>query len=422
MRRDARRLRRVSADILIRLRAAIGAAALAAAVTLLAPSGAVALRAIPDTSPAIHLWDDQLPDSMTDAQVAFVARHVDGTQKVSLQTARRLRRLDPGFLVLHYRLGIGDGPVPFRIGSSWASDYSTVTRHEGWFWHQDGQRVFQPQWGWYLMNPDSGWRGYWADRVLYEARLLGDDGVFADSLSVPQYLGAPSFSPPLQYFVGEAAWTGRVDRFMRFQERQLRGRLWFIPNAGSWITTRDKTDYSIPDGVMVEGFAEGGPQSFYAQSDWRLQMDRILGLVRRGRIILAQSYLGPGDMTARGFVLGSYLLVKGSHTFINMDIGQEAQWFPEYGIDLGPALAPPPRSVDDLRTSGGLYLRRFANGLVAVNADPVPHAFTATGRLVHPFGGGALGPSADTRGWGLRETPVSGAIVVPAHGAVVLLG
>ncbi|HZU60252.1 MAG TPA: hypothetical protein VE983_04760, partial [Solirubrobacteraceae bacterium] len=70
---------------------------------------ALARRPIPNTSGAIHVWNDQLPDSMTAAQIAFVAAHVDGTQKVSLQTARRLRSHKPGFLVLHYRLAIGDG-------------------------------------------------------------------------------------------------------------------------------------------------------------------------------------------------------------------------------------------------------------------------------------------------------------------------
>lgn len=59
-------------------------------------------------------------------------------------------------------------------------------------------------------------------------------------------------------------------------EASLLGRLWFIPNAGSWITTRDRTNYAIPDGVMIEGFAEGGPASFYALGDWQLQMDRAL--------------------------------------------------------------------------------------------------------------------------------------------------
>jgi hypothetical protein len=413
MRCDARRLRRVPADFLI----------LALAVALALPATALARRAIPDTSTAVHVWDDQLPDSMTDAQVRFVARHVDGTQKVSRQTAERLRAVNPGFLVLHYRLGIGDGPVPFRIGDRWASDYASVTRHESWFWHQDRRRVFQSQWGWYLMNPDSGWRRYWASRVLYEASLLGDDGVFADSLSVPQYLGAGSFSPPLQYFVGEAEWTARIDRFMRYEERRLHGRLWFIPNAGSWITTRDRTNYAIPDGVMIEGFAEGGPASFYALGDWRLQMDRALGLVRRGKVLIAQSYLSPGDLRARGFVLGTYLLIKGAHTFVNMDIGSQPQWFPEYGVDLGAALTPPPASIDSLRSANGVYVRRFARGLVAVNPDDRSHVLGVSGRArrVEPVGGGVVGAGAGTRGWRLRLAPVGRRVVLPAHSGLVLI-
>jgi hypothetical protein len=93
------------------------------------------VRSIPDTSGAIHVWNDQLPDTMTPAQIRFVARHVDGTQKVSRQTAGALRSHNPDFLVLHYRLGIGDGPVPFRIGNRWATDYEYVRRHgEPWLW------------------------------------------------------------------------------------------------------------------------------------------------------------------------------------------------------------------------------------------------------------------------------------------------
>ncbi len=414
MRRNARRVRRVPAEYLI--------LALLAALALALPASALARRAIPNTDGAVHVWDDQLPDSMTPAQIRFVATHVDGTQKVSLQTARRLRAFKRGFLVLYYRLGIGDGPVPFRFNGGWSSDYGFVTRHEAWFWHIDGRRVYQSQWGWYLMNPDSGWSGYWASSVLHQAAILGDDGVFADSLSVPQYLGADSFTPPLQYFVGEGAWTVRIDRFMRYEKRRLRGRLWFIPNAGSWITTRDRTDYALADGVMIEGFAEGGSSSFYALGDWQLQMNRALSLIRRGSVLIAQTYPAASDVAERMFVLGSYLLVKGSHTFLNMDIGQVPQWFPEYGAPLGPALAPPPANIDALR-AGGLYVRRYAHGLVAVNPDGRLHALPAPAgaRLVVPVGGGALDGAADTRGWGLRERPVSGSVVVPAHGGVVLL-
>jgi hypothetical protein len=211
---------------------------------------------------------------------------------------------------------------------------------------------------------------------------------------------------------------------MAYVEHRLRGRLWFIPNAGSWITTRDRTDYALADGVMIEGFAEGGPSSFDAPGDWRLQMNRALGLIRRGRVLIAQSYLSPRDLKARTFVLNSYLLIKGSHTFLNMDIGQTPQWFPEYGVPLGRPVAPPPASVDALRTAGGLYVRRYAHGLVVVNPDERAHRLSLArpARLVVPVGGGALNAAADTRGWGLRERPVRGSVAVPAHGGVVLLG
>jgi hypothetical protein len=152
------------------------AASLVALAALIVPAGAQALRPIPDTEGAVHVWNDQLPDSMSDAQIRFVATHIDGTQKVSRQTASRLRAFNPGCLVLHYRLGIGDGPVPFRIGDRWASDY------------------------------------------------------------------------------------GSVNRFMRYEERRLRGRLWFIPNAGSWITTRDRTDYAIPRRRDDRGLCGGRPR------------------------------------------------------------------------------------------------------------------------------------------------------------------
>ena len=398
-------------------------AAVVAAVGLSSVPAASALRPIPDTSGAVHVWQDQLPDSMTAAQLRFVAKHVDGTQKIGLATARAIRAINPGFLVLHYRLGIGDGPVPFRIGDRWASDYGSVTHHETWFWHMDGRRVLNTQSDWYVMNPDSGWRSYWASRVIHEAGMLGDDGVFADSLSVPQYLGAANFDPAFQYFVGESGWTARIDRFMRYEQGRLRGRLWFIPNAGSWITTRDRTDYSIPDGVMIEGFAEGRPPAYYALSDWQLQMDRVLGLVRRGKVLLAQSYLDANDLVARGFVLGSYLLVKGAHTFLNMWIGAEAQWFPEYGVELGPALAPPPASIAALRVAGGLYVRRYARGVVVVNPGSSARTLTfhEPVEVMHPAGGGALNDAASTAGWGLRWLRAK-SVTVPPHGGAIYSG
>jgi hypothetical protein len=67
---------------------------------------------------------------------------------------------------------------------------------------------------------------------------------------------------------------------------------------------------------MVEGFAmdyDGGP---YPLEDWQLQMNRVLPLIVQDKVIIAQSVVG-GDQ-GRMFALGSYLLVKGSRTYLNV--------------------------------------------------------------------------------------------------------
>lgn len=408
----------------MRGRAITIAATIAVACAGPAAAPALAHRRIPDTTGAIHVFNDQLADGLTDAQVRFIATHEDGTQKIAPADVDRLRRVNPDFLVLHYRLGIGDGPVPFRVGDRWTTDFATVRRHPRWFYRWHGRRVFQAQWRWYLMNPASGWTRYWIGRVLREVRLGHDDGVFADSLSVPQYLGAESFRPPLPYFRTEGWWTRQVDRFIATAARALdRLGVLFVPNAGSMITTRDRTDYAPADGVMVEGFAEGSASDFYAPGDWELQMDRTLRLVRLGRLVIGQSYLQPSDMDARAFVLASYLLVKGRHTFVNMDTGLAPEWFPEYAVDLGPAAAPPPARIAALLDPGGAYVRRYVRGWAAANPTgaPVRLDFAGTRWLVRPHGGGDVPPDGRVDGWGITAEPVTGGLTIPAHGGAILL-
>lgn len=139
--------------------------------------------------------------------------------------------------------------------------------------------------------------------------------------------------------------------------------------------------------------------------------------------MIAQTYPSVTDVPARMFALASYLLTKGIHSFINLDVGIEAQWFPEYGIDLGPAAGPLPANINALRTESGLYLRRFANGLVLVNPSATARTYAATAglRLIEPHGGGALPADASTSGWGLRTLPITGPLTLGPDSAAVLV-
>src|SRR5262245_36756898 len=79
------------------------------ALLVCAPARAQGARPVPDTSDGIHVFNDQIHPGLTQAQVNFCARRYAGTQKLTLADASRLRAVNPDFLVLHYRLGMGLG-------------------------------------------------------------------------------------------------------------------------------------------------------------------------------------------------------------------------------------------------------------------------------------------------------------------------
>ena len=347
---------------------------------------AVSIHRFPDTTRGIHVFTDQLSTSMSAAQLRFAATHYAGTQKMLRVDADRLRAVNPSFLILHYRLGLGLGyrvagsgcqPVGDWLsvieGNDWVREYPDTVQ-EGWFYHYlEGSttRVYNCDWGWYLMNlEDDAWRGYWHDEVLRQIQANDDDGVFMDSLNVPNYMGYDHFKPNLpavdERF--ENAWSERISGWLSWLQTQPIGDYYIIPNVGSWINSRDRTDYSPADGVMVEGFAIEADQSPYAHSDWQLQMNRVLGLVAQDKVVIGQSY-ATGDQE-RMFALGSYLLVKGSRTFLTIELSEEPEWYPEYDIPVGAPIQTVGLDIANLYDAAGhVYRRNFDNGFVVVNAQ-----------------------------------------------------
>lgn len=275
------------------------------------------------------------------------------------------------------------------------------------------------------MDPSSGWRDHWVTTVLKEVRENHDDGVFADSCSVPNYFGASAWSPALRDIdpAFEAWWSRQIGSFLTYAKARFKG-VYLIPNAGSWITTRDATDYSAADGVMIEGFGEWSPHQPFALGDWQLQMNRILSLEQKGKIVIAQSYLdSDSDVATRRYYLANYLLIKGSHTYINYFAGQTPAWYPEWSLALGRPLNALPAQVDALRdVSSGLYTRAYSNGLVVVNPDSAAHTLRLPRayRLVTFVGGGPVPDDGRVSGAHLDCHPVMRVTVAPGDAAILL--
>lgn len=379
-------------------------AALLAALTLAAPA---------PTADQIRVFSDQLPDGMPPALVDFAATHYAGAQKLGASLTDALKKRNAQFFMIQYRLGIGLGrKTQIRFGNSWVNEWPAHPQAQ-WFYTWHGKRVFQ-NWGWYVKNPDNAsWRGYWVAQVRRQVATTHADGVFMDSTSVPNDFGADTYTPKLPAYdpPWETMWSGKIQRWLAYAQRRVAKPI--VVNAGSWVTTRERTSYAAAAGAMVEGFATG-----LAPVDWQLELTRALALVQRGKIVICQSYPDEGDVAARMFDLGSYLLIKGAHTYVNFGDGIRVTWFPEYGIDLGAPVDPPA-----LRQDRGAFVRRFANGLAVVNPgdSTVTYRLPAPMRLETPSGGGAVPENGVLpSSWGMHETTVSTVTLAPRRAAVLL--
>jgi hypothetical protein len=361
----------------------------------------------------IGVFSDQLPDNLPPPMVRFAATHYAGAQKLGASETLALKRVNPRFTMIQYRLGLGLGRhTQIRFGDRWVNEWPARPLAR-WFYSFHGQRVFQ-SWGWYLMNPDdASWRAYYVRELRRQIATTRADGVFMDSTSVPNGFGADTFTPKLPAYdpPWEVQWTKKIERWLPYVQSHVRKPV--IVNAGSWVTTRDKTRYDAAAGVMIEGFATG-----LAPVDWQLELTRALGLVRKDKVVIAQSYPDLADVDARTFDLASYLLIKGAHTYLNFGEGIRVTWFPEYDLDLGAAVDPP-----GLRQDQGAFVRRFGNGLVVVNPGDATVRYTlpSTMNRVVPVGGGAVPDDGKLpAGWRLQQTPVSSLTLEPRRAAVLL--
>jgi len=401
-----------------------------------APIGAAA-RSFPDTRAGILIYADQLPSQMTEAQMRFAATHYVGSQKMTRSWIRRMRRLNPHFLMLHYQLAVGAGPAAFLDGDQWTNDFAQVSQHESWFMHDaGGHRLLQPAWDWYVMDirfdgdrPRTGFPDYWLRTALQRMRDNEDDGCFADSYT--QDILMNQLRPPTPLFTDvdrmKRDWLPSLNRYGAFCaagfHRQPE-RFYYLPNLGGLVTTWDRvTDLAVGDGGMNEGFCASGPGQYYTEDDWKQQMSRLLKLAAQGKILLCQTSIAGANAGHRWFIVGSFLLTKGRRSYLNMFRKSSLEWYPEYEVALGPYLAEPkPDAAGYWDSAWSVYRRDYAGGIVLVNPGAQPVTITDLGgtfRLVEAEGGGPVDAAGQVTGR-LTSRPVT-ALTVPAHSARVLL-
>ncbi|HET9913182.1 MAG TPA: putative glycoside hydrolase, partial [Anaerolineales bacterium] len=176
----------------------------------------------------------------------------------------------------------------------------------------------------------------------------------------------------------------------------------------------------------VEGFGRWTEGEYFSaqEGDWQMQMDRILRMVSLDKIVLLQQYVDKENVEDRLFLLGSYLLVKGHHTYLNFEFSTEPEWFPEYEIPIGTPVGGTPQSISSLwHADLGVYARTYTNGLVLVNPSDKPQeiVFQKTGYQAVPSGGGIVPADGDISDWTVGYVQVTAVTLAPNQAAVLLV-
>jgi hypothetical protein len=383
----------------------------------------------PSTTNGIAIFEDQLPDDMSDAMVQFLATHIDGTQKELLDQTDQFRAINPNFTVLQYQLGTGNSPYDYIINDQWSSDWDYVSQQSSWFAHQSysGEPQSPTDLASGLVGNSSGWeqsdisnpawQQYTLNQVLQNIAATGSNGWFADSFTygiggagydgtIPtRYQGTNAANP--SDWPGGVDWTTQLGNWAQTIETAFgqynvaNGTDYqFIPNLDARVTSWEPNWYDNPngvpfiDGAFLEGFGE-----WTDTYDWTLSMNRGLNFTDNGKIVIMQPYPSASPSSAAGqqqvdFFLGTYLLLKGDQTYLNIDYGGGAQYYPEYQLNLGAPTTPLPSNVSSYLWNG-VYRRDFQNGFVLVNPGSTTYTLNLGGEYqqVIASGGGTLSDS-----------------------------
>ncbi len=407
----------------------------------------------PVTNNGIYLLSDQFENlsSYSTQLVDFIANHFVGTQKLTAAQNAQFTAINPNWILLNYRLADASGPVQYILpNGQWGSDWATVNANESWFMHNptDGTRDFNSGFDWYLNDiSNPAFDQYFVTSTIQSMEATGAVGLMADSFeagtggwwfteSDPRFAGTNAANPAS--WPNGNTWINQMQTFANYVQQQYAAtgqNFLFLPNVDALDVGWDTFDYNQLDGAFLENFGEQGPGYLGDNTaDWVLSMDRALPMSAAGKVLIMQPYLHNDansnlGLEQRGYDLGTYLLLQGNHTYLNVGGGggsTDAFYYPEDSINIGAPLTPTATDVSQYAWDG-VYRRDFQNGIVLVN----PTANTVTITLPQSYqsasfsgGGGLSNASVDANGnytaGSVSYSTVNTVTLAPSTGAILL--
>lgn len=372
---------------------------------------------LPSTRRYVLVWKDQLADAVqtiSAAQKDFIVTHYVGSQKLFAHQIDEYRQKNPGFLMLVYHLAYGlngadqTNPVSNIVGPEKYAQEDTETftpyvaahslDREKAYQHTatpgtSSNRVSYPDPYWLMDIASSEWRTYLFDTLVtwqgYPASHA--TGVFLDVAFPPWY----SYEPAM-WWAGVAPGGGSRTALRDFWNPRALAyydamRAAFAPNANHPRYLVIPNTDALVDGTDEPAFLDGTDGVFTenwqvilgSSGDERLSLSRILKYVTsQGKVWMADVTKAGTELTQseREQIIGAYLLVRNGTSYIMLG-NSDVTWYPEYELDFGAYDDEPPADLETLRvtgsggSAGGLYLRKYANGLVLVNTSDTAQSY-----------------------------------------------
>lgn len=293
-----------------------------------------------------------------------------------------LKQANPGTVALVYKDmastrgyavgedGNDDALLPTGVGYA-AADAA----HPEWFLlDQRGRRV---EWAgydghWWMDVGSEAYAAAWHASVQAEVKANGWDGVMIDNAIVDPSVYLPGGADLATYPTAES-YQEATGRFLERVAPALRqSGASVVVNLGGATPPADlyRRWVTAAGGVMREHFARGGSDGkgeLVAGDDWARQLEQQEAAAAAGARYLAVSYSAPSDKTFLQYARASFLLGwDGDATSALLVASPDPDtdpWSGTWTADVG-------RPEEPCREVGGAWVRRFTNGVVAVNPTP----------------------------------------------------
>jgi uncharacterized repeat protein (TIGR01451 family) len=215
----------------------------------------------------------------------------------------------------------------------------------------------------------------WATRAIHIARQYGFDGVYIDNM-VRGFLSLQSLTSTR--YPDDASYQSAQTAFLSVVSAQIKqAGLKLLANFG-YVWAEDEAPYDTWMRYVDSALAENWVRSYwdnayrfvttfdkYIRSLRVLRMHGTVGYLVQGRATEAETEI-------QRFLLATALLNHDDKTYFHTaDAGykQDAHYLPDYEMVLGAPVEPYSLIAGDT-TTGGVFRRRFSQGLVLVNAHP----------------------------------------------------